>query len=260
MKKSMDCVRLWLGGCNGRMGRVVTACAATRCDCEVVAGIDINTASHAGFPVYARPANCPVEADAVIDFSHPDGVRELLATARERRMPAVIATTGLSAEQEALVHAAAADIPVFYSGNMSLGISLLSALARQAAAVLGAEFDVEIVEKHHNQKLDAPSGTALMLAKAVADAEPYTPEYVYDRHAVRRKRAKEEIGIHSVRGGTIVGEHEVIFAGHDEVVTLSHSAQSREVFAAGALAAALFVYTQKPGLYAMADVVKAAGK
>ncbi len=249
--------RLILSGCNGKMGRVITACVAERCDCEIVAGFDINTESHAGFPVYANPANCSIEADVLVDFSHPSALNGILSFARERRLPAVIATTGLSEEQVASIRAASACIPTFFSANMSLGISLLMELVKKAASILGGDFEVEILEKHHNQKLDAPSGTALMLADAASQGLSYSPRYVYERHSVRKKREKEEIGISSIRGGTIVGEHEVIFAGHDEIVTLTHSAMSKEIFAVGAINAALFLKEQPAGFYCMADLVAA---
>lgn len=249
--------RLILSGCNGKMGRVITACAQARCDCEIVAGFDINTESHAGFPVYANPANCGVQADVIIDFSHPSALAGVLAFARERKIPAVIATTGLTEEQIASVRAAADDIPVFFSANMSLGINLMLELVRKAAAVLGQEFDIEILEKHHNQKLDAPSGTALMLADAAKSAAGYDAQYVYERHSVRQKRGKNEIGIASIRGGTIVGEHDVIFAGQDEVLTISHQAMSKEIFAVGALNAALFLHGKPAGYYSMNDIINA---
>ena len=250
-------VRLILSGCNGKMGRVITSCVAERCDCEIVAGFDINTESHAHFPVYANPANCSIEADAIIDFSHPSALAGVLAYAKDHHLPVVIATTGLSDEQIQSIRDASAFIPTFFSANMSLGISLLMELVKKAAAILGNDFDVEILEKHHNQKLDAPSGTAIMLADAVKEGLSYTPKYVYERHSVRQKREKEEIGFSSVRGGTIVGEHDVIFAGHDEVVTLSHTAMSKEIFAVGAINAALFLTTQPAGYYNMADLVAA---
>lgn len=250
--------RILLSGCNGKMGRVITACVADRVDCEIVAGIDINTESHAGFPVFAKPANCGLEADVVVDFSHPSALSGILAYALEHHLPAVIATTGHSPEQRDAVHKAAEQIPVFYSGNMSIGISLLTELARKAAAVLGNDFDIEIIEKHHNQKIDAPSGTALMLADAIADTVPYDPKYVYERHSVRKKRDKAEIGISSIRGGTIVGEHEILFSGRDELITLSHSARSKEIFAVGAVNAAVFLRGKAPGLYCMADLVREA--
>ena len=169
-------------------------------------------------------------------------------------MPCIICTTGYSDEQRAKIFKAAKEIPVFYSGNMSLGINLIIELAKKAASVFGDDFDVEIVEQHHNQKLDAPSGTALMIADAVSSVRKDS-EYVYDRHAYRKKREKREIGIHSVRGGNIVGEHEVIFAGTDEVLTISHSARSKAVFAVGALNAAVFIKGKLAGLYNMSDLL-----
>ncbi len=247
--------RLIVCGCNGKMGRFITECVAGRCDCEIVAGFDINTDSSAGYPVYANPQNCRTEADAIIDFSHPSALAGVLGYAKEHHLPIVVATTGLSEQQIEEIKNCSAQIPVFFSANMSLGISLLCELARKAAAVLGNEFDAEILEKHHNQKLDAPSGTALMLADALSEGLPYTPEYVFDRHAVRQKRDKREIGFSSVRGGTIVGEHDIIFAGRDEVITLSHSASSKEVFAVGAVNAAVFLTSQPAGFYSMADLV-----
>ncbi len=251
-----EILRLILCGCNGRMGRAVTACAAQRCDVKIVAGFDINTESAAGFPVYANPQNCNVEADVIVDFSRPESLPGVLRYAQDKGIPVVIATTGLSEQDSALVDDAAKRIPVFSSANMSLGISLLAELARKAAVVLGNDFDIEIVEKHHNQKVDAPSGTALMLANALSEGLSYQPEYVYDRHAVRQKRKKEEIGFSSIRGGTIVGEHDIIFAGHDEVITLSHTAGSRELFASGALTAALFLHNKSAGCYTMTDLVR----
>lgn len=248
-------MRLIVSGCNGKMGRMITSCVANRCDCEIVAGFDINTEAYAGYPVYANPMNCDIEADAIIDFSHPSALDGVLKYAKEHRLPVVVATTGLSKEQIESVRSMADSFPVFFSANMSLGISLLAELARKAAAVLGGEFDIEIVEKHHNQKIDAPSGTALLLADALSPALPYEAEYVFDRHAVRQKRDQKEIGFSSIRGGTIVGEHDVIFAGRDEVITLSHSAASKEVFAVGAINAALFLLNKAPGYYCMADLV-----
>ena len=248
-------VRLIVSGCNGKMGRMISACVANRCDCEIVAGFDINTESVNGYPVYANPKNCDIQADAIIDFSHPSALQGVLEYAKAHTLPVVVATTGLSTEQIESVNAMAAHVPVFFSANMSLGISLLAELARKAAAVLGADFDVEILEKHHNQKIDAPSGTALLLADALKEALPYEAEYTFDRHAVRQKRDRKEIGFSSIRGGTIVGEHDVIFAGRDEVITLSHSAASKEVFAVGAINAAIFLTNQPVGYYSMKDLV-----
>lgn len=257
VKDVSNMVRLILSGCNGKMGRVITRCVEERCDCKIVAGFDINTESQHGFPVYSHPENCSIEADALIDFSHPSALDGVLAYARAHKLPSVIATTGLSSDQIESVRKAAQEIPMFFSANMSLGISLLVDLVQKAAAVLGNDFDVEILEKHHNRKVDAPSGTALMLADAASQALPYSPEYVYERHSVHHPRDKKEIGISSVRGGTIVGEHDVIFAGHDEVITLSHTAMSKEIFAVGAINAALFLTTREPGYYCMKDLVNA---
>jgi len=191
----------------------------------------------------------------IIDFSHPSCIIPLLNYAKKTKTPAVICTTGLADEQLAAVNAAAQEIPVFFSANMSLGVNLMAELCKKAAALLGADFDVEIIEKHHNQKIDAPSGTALMLADAVASALPHPSLYEYDRHSRRQKRDKNEIGIHAVRGGTIVGEHEVIFAGRDEVLTISHSAASKEIFAVGAVNAAVFLAEQPAGMYNMGSLV-----
>ena len=249
--------RMILCGCNGKMGRMLTQCIAARDDCEVVAGFDINTASTAGYPVFATPENCSVDADVVIDFSRPESLPGVLAFAKAKRIPAVICTTGLSDEDKALLQKAADSIPVFFSANMSIGVSLLAELARKAAAVLGEDFDAEILEKHHNQKVDAPSGTALMLADAVKDGLSYEPTYVYERHSTREKRDKHEIGISAIRGGTIVGEHDVMFCGRDEVITLSHHAASKELFAVGAINAALFLQGKPAGLYNMRDFVSA---
>ena len=246
--------KIILSGCNGKMGKTITACVAERDDCTIVAGFDINTSSP-GYPVFADPSLCNVEADVIIDFSHPAMLDAVLAYATAHTMPIVIATTGLSEQQNENIRQATAQTAVFSSANMSLGISLLAELAKKAAAVLGTSFDVEIIEKHHNQKIDAPSGTALMLGNAVKEGLPYEAEYVYDRHAVRQKRGAYEIGFSSIRGGTIVGEHDVLFAGHDECITLSHTATSKGVFATGAINAALFLVNKPAGYYTMKDLV-----
>ena len=237
------------------MGASIINAAAQRDDVTITAGIDIAEPKNAEF-IYARSfAELECEADVIVDFSNPALLDDLLAYAQAHKMPAVICTTGFNEEQKAKIKAAADNIPIFYSGNMSLGINLIIELAKKAAAVFGSAFDVEIVEQHHNQKLDAPSGTALMIADAIAQVRDES-EYVYDRHAYRKKREKKEIGIHSIRGGNIVGEHEVIFAGQDEVLTISHSARSKTVFAVGALNAAVFLKDKKPGMYDMSDLLK----
>lgn len=248
--------RIIISGCNGKMGREIAARVKTRTDCQVVAGIDIFTEGDGLFPVYAKPAEIREEADVLIDFSNPALLSPLLAYSLSKKLPSVLCTTGYSKEQVEELKKASHQIPIFYSRNMSLGINLLIELSKKAAAVLGGQFDIEIIEKHHNQKLDAPSGTALMIADAVSEEMNRDMRYVYDRHSQRKKRDDNEIGIHSVRGGTIVGEHEVIFAGSHEVLSLSHSAQSKEVFANGAINAALYLKDQSAGLYDMSDLLK----
>ena len=239
------------------MGRVITECVKERIDCGIVAGIDMNTSLENEYPVFAKPSDVTCDADVIIDFSNPALLSPLLQFAKAKKLPVVLCTTGYSKEQVEQVHEAAKDIPVFYSGNMSLGINLLIELSKKAALVLGDQFDIEIIEKHHNQKLDAPSGTALMIADGISSVLDDPMHYVYDRHSQRKKREPSEIGIHSVRGGTIVGEHEVIFAGHHEVITLSHSAQSKEVFAVGSINAAIYLADDKPaGLYEMSNLLK----
>lgn len=237
------------------MGAAITGIVNERDDCEIVAGVDVNTACAHGYQVYPRIADVTETADVIIDFSHPSALDSILAFAAEKQIPAVLCTTGYSEAQNRQIEETSQKIALFHSGNMSLGINLLIALSRKAAQILGGSFDVEIVEKHHNQKIDAPSGTALMIAKAVSEELPYDSRYEYDRHSVRRKRERSEIGIHSVRGGSIVGEHEVIFAGHDEVVTIAHSAQSKGVFAAGAVNAAVFMKGKPAGLYDMNNLI-----
>ena len=248
--------RIILSGCNGKMGRVIAQCVNERKDCAIVAGIDLVASRDGAFPVVSHPGDLNVEADVIIDFSNPSALSSLLEYALARKVPAVICTTGFTREQVEQVKEASKRIPVFYSGNMSLGINLLIELSKKAAAVLGPTFDIEIIEKHHHHKVDAPSGTALMIADQISSVLSEEPRYVYDRHSYRRPRSKNEIGIHSVRGGTIVGEHDVIFAGHDELLTLSHSAQSKEIFAAGSINAAVFLAKQQPGLYDMSDLLQ----
>ena len=247
-------LQILLCGSGGRMGRAFIE-AATAAGHVIAAGVDIAPAA-APFPVFADAREYAGEADVIVDFSHHSALPSLLEAAVTRGIPLVVATTGHSEEELAAMKEAAARVPVFHAGNFSLGIALLTELCRRAAAFLGPDYDVEIIEKHHNKKLDAPSGTALMLADAVrsADSEPHP--LVYDRHGERRERARGEIGVHSVRGGGIVGEHDVLFAGRFETVTLSHSAASREVFAAGAVRAAEFLTGQPAGLYGMDDLVR----
>ena len=246
-------MKVILCGACGRMGRNVAQLCSER-GVAVTAGVDVAPAPMP-FPVYPDFSDIREEADVVIDFSPASSVRERLDFCKARKIGIVIAGTAFSDEDEALIRAAADVIPVFQTGNLSVGVNLLQMLVKKAAEVLGDGFDAEIVERHHNMKKDAPSGTALMLAKSVNEGFGGTKENVYGRHGLVGARKKSEIGIHAVRGGTIVGEHEVMFAGQDEIVTLSHSARSRMVFAEGALRAAEWLTAQPAGKYDMNDLL-----
>lgn len=249
--------RIIMHGCNGRMGQFITRLAEKETDMEIVAGVDVSNHIQNEYPVFSSIADCDVEADVVIDFASAKAVDALLDYCVAKKLPCVLCTTGLSEEQLKKVKEASGETAVLKSANMSMGINLLLKLLREAAPVLAAAgFDIEIVEKHHNQKLDAPSGTAVALADAVNGALDNAYEYVYDRSARREVRPQKEIGISAVRGGTIVGDHDVIFAGTDEVITFSHRAYSREVFAKGALLAAKFLAGKPAGYYDMSDVIE----
>ena len=242
-------------GANGKMGKTIHNCISAREDCKVIAGIDINTEQYADFPIIDSPSKLPEKPDVIIDYSNPASLDGLLEYCLSTGTPIVLATTGYSDEQIKKIKSAAEQIPVFFTFNMSLGINLLVQLAKKAASVLGDQFDIEIVEKHHNQKIDAPSGTAIMLANAINETLDNKYHYVYDRHSQRKKRDKNEIGMHAIRGGNIVGEHYVIFAGHDEVITLSHSTASKSVFAEGSINAAVYLSDKPAGLYDMSSLV-----
>lgn len=242
-------------GIYGRMGRTLVEKIAGRQDCRVVAGIDCQAGQVGDIPVYTTFSDLPCRG-VIIDFSSPAGAVAAAEYGTENGLPCVICSTGLSQEDEAALEAASARTPVFRSANMSLGVNVLIELARQATRVLGGEFDIEIVEKHHRNKLDAPSGTALMIANAINAEAEGRYDYVYDRSQVRQKRGDRELGISAVRGGGIVGEHEVLFCGPEEVLTLSHSAGSRGVFADGAVQAALYVAGREPGYYTMTDLLR----
>lgn len=249
--------RIIMHGCNGRMGQFITRLAEKETDMEIVAGVDVSNHIQNEYPVFSSIADCDLEADVVIDFASAKAVDALLDYCVAKKLPCVLCTTGLSEEQLKKVKEASGETAVLKSANMSMGINLLLKLLREAAPVLAAAgFDIEIVEKHHNQKLDAPSGTAVALADAVNGALDNAYEYVYDRSARREVRPQKEIGISAVRGGTIVGDHDVIFAGTDEVITFSHRAYSREVFAKGALLAAKFLAGKPAGYYDMSDVIE----
>ena len=247
-------LKIILSGACGKMGRVIAEAVKNDSNCEIIAGVDISCGDGLDFPVYQNFSALP-KADVIIDFSHPSVLDNLLNFAISNNIPTVVATTGFNDSEIEKIKAAANQIPLFFTFNMSLGVNLLVSLAKKATEVLGDSFDIEIIEKHHNQKIDAPSGTAIMLANAINEQMDNGMIYEYDRHSKRQKRAKNEIGMHSVRGGTIVGEHEVIFAGDNEVVSLKHQAFSKNVFAFGAIKAAKFLADKPVGIYDMNDVI-----
>ena len=251
-------IRAIMHGCNGKMGQTISGLIAADEEIEIVAGIDACAGVSNPYPVFSEIGACNVEADVIIDFSAAPAVDGLLAYCVERRLPCVLCTTGLSEQQLASVKEASGKVAILKSANMSLGINLLLKMLKEAAHVLAeAGFDIEIVEKHHNRKVDAPSGTALALADSVNEALGNVYEYKFDRSQTREKRSPKEIGISAVRGGTIVGDHDVIFAGTDEVVTFSHTAYSRAVFGKGAIQAAKFLAGKPAGHYEMSHVIDA---
>ncbi len=249
--------RVIMHGCNGKMGQVITNLVKADPEIEIVAGIDLSDHIQNEYPVFASLYDCNVEADAIIDFASVKATDTMLDYCEEKKMPVVLCTTGLSEEQiKRAKEVTSTKTAVLKSANMSLGINMLLKLLKEAADVLApAGFDIEIVEKHHNQKVDAPSGTALALADSINEELNNEYEYVFDRSQVRQKRDAKEIGILAVRGGTIVGDHDVIFAGTDEVITFSHTAYSKSIFAKGAIQAAKFLAGKPAGLYDMSDVI-----
>ena len=246
-------INVILCGASGKMGQNIAKCCADNGNFTIVAGVD-NVNLGQPFPIYKKISDVTQKADVVIDFSNPVLLDDLLGFATSKNIPLVIATTGYTDKQIEKIKNASKQIPLFFTFNMSIGVNLITMLAKKAASVLGNDFDIEIVEKHHNQKIDAPSGTAIMLANAINSEFDDKMNYEYDRHSKRQKRTKNEIGIHSVRGGTIVGEHDVIFAGRDEIITISHTALSKEVFASGAIRAAEFILHKPAGLYDMNSI------
>lgn len=249
-------VRVIMHGCNGKMGQTISGLIAADPEVELVAGIDVRDDGHNPYPVYTEIEKCDVEADCLIDFSAAAAVDKLLDYCLDKKLPCVLCTTGLSDAQLARVKEVSTQVAILKSANMSLGINLLLKMLKEAAAVLApAGFDIEIVEKHHNLKLDAPSGTALALADSINEQLGGEYEYVYDRSGRREQRPKKEIGLSAVRGGTIVGDHDVIFAGTDEVITFSHTAYSKTVFGKGAVQAAKFLAGKPDGMYDMSQVV-----
>ncbi len=244
-------------GCNGKMGQVISNLVKQDDSVVIVAGVDIFDDGRNDYPVFKNIEECTVKADVVIDFSSPKGLDLLLTIGIQRNLPLVLCATGYSEEQLDQIKKASSQVAILKSANMSLGVNTLLKLVQTAAKVLaGADFDIEIVEKHHNQKVDAPSGTALALADAMNEALNKEYEYRYDRASVREKREKKEIGIMAVRGGNIVGEHEVIFAGTDEVIEFKHTAYSKAIFGKGAIAAAKYLKGKTPGMYDMSQVIE----
>lgn len=245
-----------LTGCNGKMGKMVSECVKSMEDVKISAGVDIFDEQNFDYHVYSDINAIENPDGVIVDFSNHALTKSILDFAVKNNVPAVICSTGHTPEELEEINKASEKVAIFRSANMSLGINLLVMLAKKATALLEDSFDIEIIEKHHNQKLDAPSGTALLIADAINETLTYDAEYKYDRHLDRQKRPHEQIGIHSVRGGTIIGEHEVIFAGPDELVSIAHRADSRLVFAKGAIKAAIYLSKKSKGLYNMDELLK----
>lgn len=249
-------IKVLLCGSNGKMGQMLSDLISEDSIMTVVAGIDSSGKCLSNYPVFSSFSKCDVKADVIIDFSHHSITSSLIDYCVEAETPAVICTTGLDETLIEKIDTASKKVPLFRSGNMSLGINLLMDLSRKAAKILADAYDIEIIEKHHNRKVDAPSGTAYMIADAINDELDNSKEYSFGRYGRASKRQNSEIGIHAIRGGTIVGEHTVIYAGPDEIIEIKHSATSRKVFAAGAVKAAKFLINKENGLYNMDDVLK----
>ncbi len=249
-------VKILMHGCNGRMGQVITGLVKEDENATITAGVDVYDGIKNDYPVFSKLQDVNVDFDVIIDFSTASVIDGLLDYCEAVKKPVVLCTTGLSEEQIKKAKKVSETVAVLRSANMSIGVNVIMKLLREAVAKLAPEgFDVEIVEKHHNQKLDAPSGTAIALADVMNDEMGGCYEYIYDRSQARKKRDKKELGISAVRGGNIVGEHDVIFAGTDEVITISHSAHSKAIFAKGSIAAAKYIFDKKPGMYDMSDVM-----
>ena len=249
-------VKIVIQGIGGRMGQSLCKLISARKDCEVVAGIDLSENRNANPPVYTSLYDMKEEADVLIDFSSPAATAKSIAYCAEKKLPCVVCTTGLDETTENAIQQLSSHVAVFKSANMSIGVNLIIELAKTATKMLGLDYDIEIIEKHHHNKVDAPSGTALMIADEINAAANNVYSYMYDRSQVRKVRDCHELGIHAVRGGSIVGEHDVLFCGPDEVITLSHSAASRDVFANGAVNAAVFLAGKAPGMYTMKDLIQ----
>ena len=248
-------VKIFLNGCCGRMGKAIANLCYNNPDYKIVAGGDIIENKNYDFPVYTSLSECTEDFDVIIDFSNAKAVPTILEFALSRKKPFICCTTALSDDTVSAILSASEKIAVFKSANMSLGINMMVELCKQATRILYPEFDIEIVEAHHNRKLDAPSGTAMLIASAIDQEISDNVEYVYDRHSVNKARSKNEIGISSIRGGNIVGEHSAMFISDEEILTISHSAQTRDVFAKGALTAAKFMAGKEKGYFTMSDVI-----
>ena len=246
-------LKIIMHGCNGRMGQTIVNLIRESEDKIVVAGVSADGQALNSFPVYTNISECQEDADVIIDFSNPSSLNDLLAYATSHKTPLVIATTGYNDEELKKIREASKIIPIFLSFNMSLGINVLLKLIKESTKLLEG-FDIEVVEKHHNKKIDAPSGTAIMIANAIKEVLPNI-EYSYGRYGTNTKRKENEVGIHAIRGGTIVGEHNVIYAGHDEIIELKHIAQSKDIFAKGSIAAAKYLVNQNPGYYNMDNML-----
>jgi len=249
-------VRILIHGCGGQMARVLAEMAGSSPDIKIVAGVDpVANKSDFSFPVYTTLDDCDKSTDVIIDFSTPEALKGLLTGALRKNTALIIATTGHTDDDKAFIRAQSKNLPIFQAANMSLGINLMSELIQKAATVLGDMFDIEIIEKHHNLKKDAPSGTAYALADAINQVFMNSKKYVHGRYTRTERRKSEDIGIHAVRAGTFAGEHQVLFAGKDEVLEVKHSAYSRQIFAVGALQAAHFLVGKPPGYYSMKDII-----
>ncbi|MGU9539839.1 4-hydroxy-tetrahydrodipicolinate reductase [Clostridium tepidum] len=249
-------VKVILNGCNGKMGKVICDLAQNYSNLKIVAGIDKKN-ENSSFPIFNNINECNVEADVILDFSRPDALKGLLNFATLKNMPIIICTTGFSEEEIKLIEETSKKIPVFRSANMSIGINIVNNILKNISAFMYKNFDIEIIDKHHNQKVDAPSGTAILLGDTIKNSIKKDTKYIYGREG-SSKRTHDEIGMHAIRGGTIVGEHDVIFAGAGETIEIKHTALSREVFAVGALNACLFMSGKEAGLYNMDNVIQAA--
>ncbi len=249
-------INIILNGCGGRMGKAIVSCIKDFPELNIVAGIDTFEKSLAMYPIFENILDCNISADVVLDFSRPESLHGLLEFCKSKNLPLVICTTGITEEQISDINAASNIIPIFRSGNMSLGINVINSVLKQISSVLYDNFDIEIIEKHHNQKVDSPSGTALLLADTIKASIPEDTFYIKGRDGIVGKREHKEIGIHAIRGGNIVGEHSVIFAGQGEVIEIKHEALSRDVFAVGALRACAFMANKSAGMYNMDNVVQ----